>query len=373
MTKPRILIIDNSIAVTGALKSIVRTSYDLKDRFDFVFLIPKYSKARFWIESSGFANVYELPMLELSKRPLSLISYLPVLLVNTFRLNRIIVKEQIQLIHSNDLFNMLPVLISCFRNKFSYICHVRFLPDKFPRLLYFGWLKAHLRKAIFLICVSNYLRNKLPLHDKIKMIYNELPIKEKYSGDLPKKNIILYLANIIQGKGQDKAIQAFSQLANNYPDWKLRFVGGDMGLDKNVKFKEELINTCHKKGIQSQVEWVGFTHDVELEFRTASIALNFSESESFSITCVEAAFFGCPMIATRSGGPSEIINDQETGLLVEVNDINGMVSAMEKLLNSKNLREQYALAAKSSVTERFSIQNTSEKLNSLYKGALHRV
>ena len=48
--KPVILIVENSIDVTGALKSITRTAYDLKGAFDFHFVIPKKSRGRTWIE-----------------------------------------------------------------------------------------------------------------------------------------------------------------------------------------------------------------------------------------------------------------------------------------------------------------------------------
>ena len=62
--KPIILIIENSIAVTGELKSITRTAYDLKDEFDFYFVVPKGSRGIFWIKEKGFENIHELSMLE---------------------------------------------------------------------------------------------------------------------------------------------------------------------------------------------------------------------------------------------------------------------------------------------------------------------
>lgn len=62
--------------------------------------------------------------------------------------------------------------------------------------------------------------------------------------------------------------------------------------------------------------------------------LNFSHAESFSRVCAEAAFCCRPIIATRSGGPEEVVADQVTGFLVDVGDIDAM--AKKILWFSKN-------------------------------------
>ena len=80
-----------------------------------------------------------------------------------------------------------------------------------------------------------------------------------------------------------------------------------------------------------QVEWHAFAEKISEEYLDAAIVLNFSESESFSLTCLEAMFYGRPVIATRSGGPSEIIDHNESGILVDVKDVDAMANAMTNL------------------------------------------
>lgn len=370
MSKKRILIIENSTHVTGALKSISRSSFDLRNDFEFVFVLPKGSKGRAWVESRGFKTIYELPMREIRKSIVALILYLPMLLINAVRLRSIIKKEQIDLVHNNDLYNMLPVMATDLGKCVPYITHVRFLPGKFPPKLFLGWLNFHLRYGQRVVCVSEHLRSQLPYHSKIEMIYNELPLEENYPPSLESTHRMLYLSNIIRGKGQEFAVEAFSKIAKQYPDWKLRFVGGDMGLRKNKDFKRELIETCEQKGITNQVEWHDFTNDVEREYKTAAVTLNFSESESFSLTCLEAQFFGCSVIATRSGGPAEIINHEETGFLVPLGDINAMVVAMDSLMANEEKRKNFAANGRRMVREKFSLQNTSYRLKELYNEVL---
>jgi glycosyltransferase involved in cell wall biosynthesis len=365
MKKPVVLIIENSTHITGALKSIVRTSEDLNEYYKFVFVLPRHSQARTWVESKGF-HVHELPMIELSRRPRSLLMYFPVLLWNTFRLRKIIRKERASIVHNNDLYNLLPVTLAFMGMKIPYINHIRFLPEKFPAWLFNYWLRLHIKYAHAIICVSGHLRKQLPALDKIKMIYNELPATEKHEKSLPAGNTILYLSNVIRGKGQNFAIKAFAKIAPLHPSWKLRFVGGDMGMEKNKKFKEELKAAIQYYQIESQIEWSDFSDDVESEYKKAAFAINFSESESFSITCLEAQFFGCPIIATRSGGPAEIIVDGQTGFLVPVGDIKTMVEAMQKLIDDHPLRVTFAAHGKVHVREKFSVQNTSYQLKTQY-------
>lgn len=373
--KPTILIIENSVDVTGALKSITRTAYDLKDYFEFHFIIPNKSAGRFWIEGKGFKTIYELPLREISKRFLDLMFYLPFLILNTFQLRAIVRNNKISVIHINDLYNLLPVMYSCMGGSVPYVCHIRFLPDRFPKLLFNFWLRLHLRYARKIIVVSDAVKKQLPHHDKISVIHNELPVEERYpdKADFEKRSshfTFLYLSNYIEGKGQDFALESFALIHHNLPDWKLRLVGGDMGLSKNKVYRNQLELRARQLGIFEKTEWIGFTDEVELEYKRADITLNFSESESFSITCLEALFYGCPVIASDCGGPAEIIDHEETGLLVQNRNVEVMASAMMRLATDIGLRDKMSKNAKDRVTKKFSVDKTSYKIKEIYDQVL---
>jgi len=372
--KRKILIIENSKNITGALKSITRSSYDLNQYFDFSFIIPQSSNGKFWIINKGFANIIELPMKELRKDIWSVITYLPYLLVNSVRLKRIVKKNNIDILHVNDVYNLLPVAIRIFGNSTPYVCHFRFLPDRFPSILLAIWMKLHLRFASSVIAVSEKVKEQLPSHPKIIVIPNELPIEERYPNvTLKRENssrYFLYLSNFIPGKGQNFAVEAFYRIHKLIPGWKLRLVGGDMGLEKNKKYRMELVELAESRGIVDLIEWSDFVEDVELEYKSADVVLNFSESESFSITCLEAQFFGRPLIATDSGGPGEIIEHQVTGMLVPNRSVEEMSRVMLELVGDEKLRIRLAETARSTVREKFSVQKTSYRLKAVYEKVL---
>jgi glycosyltransferase involved in cell wall biosynthesis len=375
MEKPRILIIENSVDVTGALKSITRTAYDLKKHFDFQFVIPTGSHGRSWIEGKGFTDIHELPMKEISRRFSSLALYIPLLVLNNFRLRKILKQERIELIHVNDLYNLLPVVYSAPRGRIPYVCHIRFLPNKFPKVLFDFWLKLHLRYAKKIITVSHAVMKQLPNHPKITVIPNELPVEEhhpeKFEPEIGKTTLIfLYLSNFIDGKGQNFALEAFSKIHKELPDWKLRFVGGDMGLKKNEAYRKSLQESARELGFFEKTEWIGFTEEVEREYKDADIVVNFSESESFSITCLEALYFGIPLIAPDCGGPSEIIDHQESGLLVENRNVASMAKAMLLLAQDKELRLRFSVEGMKRSSEKFSLEKTSNRLRDIYNSTL---
>ena len=162
------------------------------------------------------------------------------------------------------------------------------------------------------------------------------------------------LANYIEGKGHLHAVHAFAQAYGENPTLRLRFVGGDMGLEKNRALKKLLELTAVQMGIDQVLVFGGYSDDVELEIKNADIVLNFSESESFSHTCLEACAFGRPIIATRCGGPEEIIEDGISGLLVPVGAVDKMAKAILTLSADPAMRLEMRRAGPRIVRSRFS-------------------
>jgi glycosyltransferase involved in cell wall biosynthesis len=121
---------------------------------------------------------------------------------------------------------------------------------------------------------------------------------------------------------------------------RLRFVGADMGLEKNRRYKQALQARVDALGLGHVVELGGFSSDMELEMKSAHVVMNLSESESFSNTCLEAGFFHRPVIATRCGGPEEIVEEGQTGFLVDLGDARQAAGRMLQLAADAALRQR---------------------------------
>ena len=127
-----------------------------------------------------------------------------------------------------------------------------------------------------------------------------------------------YMANLVADKGHTTLLQAFKEV----PSAKLLLAGGGP-LRKQL---EELTITL---GIEDKVEFVG---PIAREkacgfFQEIDAFVHPSRYETFGIVLVEALSTGRPVIATRCGGPNDIVRSED-GTLVDVDDATGLAEAM---------------------------------------------
>ncbi len=367
---PRIALVANSKDVTGAFKAILNLGVDLGEYYDFVYIIPKKSKIAEQLQLYNF-KYYELPFLEIRKSFMVIALYLPMLFSNTFRLRRILKKERIHLIHSNDYYNLCSPLSTTGTNIKS-ITHVRFMPSSKPRLLSALWLSIHTRLSEAIICVSKAVKRQIH-SPKAQMIYDkpriETYIDEESDNDSAPWVSIAYVANYTKGKGHEYALYAFSNAAN-HSKAVLHFAGSTMSLKKNERYKKDLIKLAEKLGIIDRVRFHGFIKNIHTFIRNADIALNFSESESFSYTCFEALAAGTALIATDCGGPAELFEDRKSGWLVSVGDLKQMTEALQVLIDDQALRQRLGEQGKLYVEKKFNYENTMGKMRILYQKLL---
>lgn len=362
-----ILIIDNSTAFTGALKAAMSEAQLLQGKHQFSFLLPTGSTAVDTVKAAGF-TVHQLPMKEISKSIAALLKYPSYLIANAFKLQKILKAERIDCIQTNDFYNLLGATSKMLGYKGKLLTYVRFLPSVMPGPLRKFWTATAQRYADRVIAVSHAVLKQLPSSSKTISIYDPVNLQEKHSNAAPPKDGLVYclfLGNYTRGKGQDAAVEAFAKAYQQDNRLRLQFHGGDMGLEKNRAFKAELKQRAVALGLSDVINFGGFAADVELAIKQSHIVLNFSEGESFSMTCLEAAFYGTPLIATKCGGPEEIIDHERTGLLVPVKGINEMSETILAFAGNEDLRLRYAAAGKEYVSQKFSAAQYQQTMNNL--------
>jgi len=363
-----ILILDNSPSVTGAYNSILSVTEVLQKDIYFIFALPsKELVSRF--TGSKLTATY-IPFLEIQKS-WRFLFYLPVLIINCFRLQRIINKNEINIIHVNDLYNMCGIILKIFNPRLKLVYHVRLLPTSYAKKMYVVWKRLIEKYADEIICVSKAVASNFK---RGKIIYDAIPptISTQLNSDkqLNKLFIILYLSNYIEGKGHKQAIDAYKMALPKIDDTRLVFRGGTLGKLKNKAFKNELINYATKLGLEKHITFNEFSDNPKSDIAKSDLMLNFSESESFSMTTLEALAYGAPIIATDCGGPSEIIEHGKSGILVPVNEVPKMAQAMVNLINNASLRTSMVIEGKRRVNEKFDFMVQTNLLHSVYKRLL---
>ncbi|GHE76977.1 hypothetical protein GCM10019059_40210 [Camelimonas fluminis] len=172
----------------------------------------------------------------------------------------------------------------------------------------------------------------------------------------------VFAGNYIPGKGQDIALEAMSRVALAFPDARLEFYGGDMGLEKNREFRRALVKRAEELGLSGCVHFGDFVKDTTKILRGKLAALNLSRSEAFSLAVLEASAAGLPVIATRSGGPEEILEDGKTGFLVPIDDASSCAEVMIRLCRDQNVARDMGERGRKRVLHVFSQRNFRKQL-----------
>lgn len=365
--KKNILIIDNSTGWTGAFKSIVTVAEHLSASYHFHFCIPSNSANKQFLEEKGIP-ILALNFIEISKRWRTLF-YLPQLLANAIRVKSYCRKNNIQTVHVNDMYNLTGIVVKMMSSDIKLIYHVRLLESSYAGVLYKGWITLIAKRTDHMIAVSQAAKINAARYTKrsIAVIYDCISgapavYQKSDSNDIT----FLYLANYISGKGHEIAIKGFAQAFRQNSTMKLIMAGGDLGFEANRNFKKSLSDLILKEGISDEVELRNFEPDVQKIMSECHVFLNFSRSESFSMTCLEAITNGKPVIATDSGGPGEIVKHNYCGIIIPVGDVKAASEAMLLLAQDTYKRDHFGRNAIQRAGDKFNLNKEAAKLSVLY-------
>lgn len=97
------------------------------------------------------------------------------------------------------------------------------------------------------------------------------------------------------------------------------------------------------------------------------------EQEGFGMVLVEAMRAGLPVVASRSGGISDVVRDEETGLLVPERDVTAIAAAIARLIDSPSLARRLGDAGQAAVRERFAPDTIARVFDGVYRRAVSRI
>ncbi|HYE18417.1 MAG TPA: glycosyltransferase family 4 protein [Tepidisphaeraceae bacterium] len=145
-------------------------------------------------------------------------------------------------------------------------------------------------------------------------------------------------------KGQDTLAQAFSLIARKYPAARLVIVGPDRWPGKR-SFAQLLPRLVPDPEIRSRIDLPGAVplEKVSNMLRAARVAVVSSRGfESFSFAALESLAAGRPVVATATGALPEIVEHEQTGLIVPASDPRSMADALDRMLSDRTYAERMA-------------------------------
>lgn len=240
--------------------------------------------------------------------------------------------------------------------------------------------KGALEKADLIICLSQYAKNILTNsygtnNKKITMICNGLKdearnlkaTKRDLKKELhisAKEKIILYVGRLHKDKGGKELVRAFQLVLQANPCCRLIIVGdGDVELYQN-----------ESENIWSRITYTGRVNKTQIYkfYKIADIGVLPSFTEQCSYVAIEMMMFGLPIIGTDSTGLAEMIDENENGYKIELQEKEEDVILSEsvlaekiiKLLNSP-YRKRFGQNSRDKFLKNYTVSSMQNKLKSL--------
>lgn len=167
------------------------------------------------------------------------------------------------------------------------------------------------------------------------VIYN--PVNEKVFKLQPtkKKNRIISVGRLYPQKDQKTMIEAFANVSEHHPDWKLVIFG-------EGPERKALESLVERLKVKDKVILPGRSENIIDELNKSKIFCLSSIYEGMSNALVEAICVGLPIVTTKVSGTEELIKNGENGFIVNIGDKESMAKALIKIIEDKNLQNQFA-------------------------------
>ncbi|MCK4794534.1 MAG: glycosyltransferase family 4 protein [Desulfobacteraceae bacterium] len=223
-----------------------------------------------------------------------------------------------------------------------------------------------------------HLKANLPVkyHHKLNLTYHGTRIAFGCP-DLRKRNIadskpndtVIAVGRLIQKKGFEGLVRAFALVVRRKPHTMLMIAGDGPG-------QKRLNGLIEQLALEDHAELLGWQEpDVTLRLIeqatmlvAPSVIADDGDRDGIPNVVLEAFASGTPVIASNLEGISEVVEHRKTGLLVKPGDVRELASAIEELLNNKDLQSHLSQAAYEMTVQRFDSTKNTKQLAKLFIG-----
>jgi glycosyltransferase involved in cell wall biosynthesis len=291
-------------------------------------------------------------------------------------LSQLVKKTGVEVIHSNHAGHVYGGLAS----QLSRIPEVWNLYD-YPYS--FDWIDRLSKRipAAHIIFATNKVKSGYPeLHscpnsviapscinpEHLRTIVPQFDIRAKHN--LPLGPLFLTVTRVQEHKGHRCLIDAIPSVLNYHPN-AIFAIAGKPSTKQQQDYMKELLVQAESLGIQNQVKFLGYVSEEDLVslYREASAMVHPALSEGFGpLVLLEAMLLGTPVIAAAADGPSELIKDVQTGLLVPTGDSESLANGIIRLLNTPGLARTLSNQGMAAA-EQFSVEKMVQAKVNVYR------
>lgn len=195
----------------------------------------------------------------------------------------------------------------------------------------------------------------------------------------PKKRIVTALSRMDKRKNILGLVKAFAGDREFQRMANLLIMANTLSGNKEAQeIIRELNRMIRKHDLYGKVAMpslkLDFDHDVPAYYRFVAdrkgVFVNPALIEPFGLTVIEASACGLPVVATRNGGPSEVLTEGKTGMLIDPYDPGDIARQIKKVLKDRALHSRIARNAKKMVVEEYTWEACSRKYLKVFREAI---
>lgn len=178
--------------------------------------------------------------------------------------------------------------------------------------------------------------------------------------------VILFAGRIQPLKGVDIAIEALAMMRTRHA--RLVVIGGPSGSEGETEM-QRLTELACALGVAGRITFIPPLPREQLVafYQAADVVIMPSRSETFGLVAAEAQSCGTPVVAANVGGLRFIIEDGNSGLLVDSHNPADYATALDRVLTDRDLATRLSAGALEH-SQRFSWETTVSRLLELYEG-----
>ena len=232
-----------------------------------------------------------------------------------------------------------------------------------------------LTQAAAVIAVSQDLRNEV-LHlgvraDKVHCIPNGVDCRlfSATGSHQPDKDgwHLLYVGRFVEAKGLRVLLAALAKVRSQGCDVSLTLIGGHPATGTADPFLPQVnaLNLSEHVSFEDAVPW----EDLPSYMAATDLFVLPSFSEGLTTSLVEAMACGLPVVATRCGGPEEVVNEA-VGRLVAVGDAEDLATGILAVLDEYDCYDHEAIRRQAE--ERYDYRRVAARIYALYEEVLAR-
>lgn len=180
------------------------------------------------------------------------------------------------------------------------------------------------------------------IQKKSKIILNHVDEKFFKINFEGKRENIVTVGRLEPQKNHKLLIESFARIADKFPVDKLMIYGDG----SQRQYLEQL---AKKLGLDERIMFNGATLDIQDRIKNAKLFVLSSDFEGLPNALMEAMTLGLPVISTNCpcGGPKMLIDHNNNGLVVNMDNVGEMATAMERVLGNASFAESLSLNARS--------------------------